>query len=139
MKARQVARRRWLPEWRKMTWFILAVNALMLVLIISAASSAHDTNVANCTTGTTSAFLTQEDCVNFSDAGTGLGVAFVVVLWVMTDMILGLIWLVTNRSKKRDCPACGSSVKRGVTVCPTCSFDFVRAFGAGRQAPTAPA
>lgn len=135
MQAKQLARRRWLPEWRKMTWLIVVLNILMLILIVSAASSAHNDNLANCA-NQTSEFFSQEDCQTFSDAGTGLGVAFVVFLWVLLDMILGLIWLVTGRSGKRDCPACGSAVNRGVTVCPTCSFDFVRAFGAP---PTAPA
>lgn len=33
----------------------------------------------------------------------------------------------TKRQRRRECPACGSFVKRGRTTCSTCSFDFAPA------------
>jgi len=32
--------------------------------------------------------------------------------------------IVSLRAGGRPCPQCGKNVKRGLVVCPTCSFDF---------------
>jgi hypothetical protein len=66
---------------------------------------------------------------------TGIGIGLVVFLWALVDVILGVIWLVTNKSK-RTCPACGRNVKKGLLVCTGCGFDFeaaARGYGAGLQ------
>jgi ribosomal protein L37AE/L43A len=50
----------------------------------------------------------------------------IMVLWVMVDIILLVIFLVTKK-KGRECPACGRKVKVGLTKCEKCGHDFVKA------------
>jgi ribosomal protein L37AE/L43A len=44
------------------------------------------------------------------------------------NTFLYVLYRVTG-TKKRECPACGSVVKKGITVCPKCGFDFIKAAG----------
>lgn len=74
---------------RKFSWFILAVQVLFIVWIIAGIASAGDNG---CTT---------KACNDASAVGTTLGVGIIVFLWVMVDVILGVIWLVTNNRKPR--------------------------------------
>jgi hypothetical protein len=69
--------------------------------------------------------------------GAGIGIMFILFLWAMVDVILGVTWLVTNKSK-RSCPACGQNVKKGLTVCPSCQFNFTAAAGGGFGGPMLP-
>lgn len=108
---------------RKMTWLILLFNLLMLVLVISGVASGSHTSKANC------GGLTTSDCTAASHVGTAIGVVILIVLWALGDVILGVLWLVTNR-RGRDCPVCGRPVKRGQVQCQKCGHDF-------RQAPVA--
>ena len=55
--------------------------------------------------------------------GAGIGVTFIFFFWVAFDVILGIIWLVTNKNV-RSCPACGTKAKVGVTKCTKCGHDF---------------
>lgn len=105
-----------LPDWRIFTYVILAVNVLFLVWIIAGASAA--THPGNC------AGLSAADCQTAANVGAGIGVTIIIVLWVLVDIILGVLYLVTNRGRKRDCPACGVGVKRGLTACRGCGYDF---------------
>lgn len=109
----------WRPHWRKMTWFIVIVNALFLVWIITGVAS-----VADECKGLSGDEL--EICEAGTAIGAGIGVTVILVLWVIVDLILGVLWLVT-RSTGRTCPACGSNVKKGATVCSKCGHDFARA------------
>ena len=72
-----------------------------------------------------------EICNSLYDLGSGLATGLVIFLWVAADVILGIVWLVTNRSGKRDCPSCGKSVKRGLTTCQNCNHDFASAASSG--------
>ncbi|WP_156077353.1 hypothetical protein [Saccharothrix sp. NRRL B-16314] len=110
------------PRFRVFTWIILAINALFLVWIIGGVSGRPD---AQCDS------LDQGTCQAASDVGTGLSVLVIIFLWVAADVILGVLWLITRR-KTRDCPACGRSVKRGMTVCRGCGYDFAQASQAMR-------
>lgn len=115
--------------WRPLTWVILIINVLFLVLVISAVSagtSADDEALAQCKEQA-SEFFTEEDCKNATEAGSAIGAGIAVtgllVFWVLIDIILGIIWLVTNRSK-RQCPQCGNDVKKGLLECKKCGYDF---------------
>jgi hypothetical protein len=49
------------------------------------------------------------------------------MFWLATmNVVLYVIYRVTG-TKKRECPACGQTVKKGLTVCPSCNFDFMKA------------
>lgn len=116
--------------WRPFTWVIVVINILFLVLAISAiaagGSEVDEETLRECREQATE-FFTEEDCLAANEAGqaVGAGIALtgIIVFWVLIDIILGIIWLVTNR-KKRECPVCGSDVKKGVTVCKKCGYDF---------------
>lgn len=119
------------PRFRVFTWIILAINVLFLIWIISGVAGRPD---ASCTA------LDQETCQAASDVGTGIGALVIVFLWVAADVILGILWLIT-RPKTRDCPTCGRSVKRGVTQCKSCGYNFAQASAqmmSPQQYPTNP-
>lgn len=78
-------------------WFFLAVQILFLIWIIAGASSGSGTP-ADCGT------LDVKTCNNASDAGTAIGVALIVVFWVIVDFLLALIYGIyrlTHRSSWR--------------------------------------
>jgi hypothetical protein len=109
-----------LPGWRKGTYIVLLFNLAMLAWIIGGtASAAKD---ANCGT--------DEACQAGTAVGTAIGVGLIIALWVAGDVILGIIWLVTNRKKTRECPQCGSDVKKGLIACPRCSYSWAAPVGA---------
>jgi hypothetical protein len=66
-------------------WFFLAVQALFVVWIIVGANSGGD-----CPAG-------QEGAC---EAGTAIGVAFVVALWVAVDIILGFTYLIYKLARR---------------------------------------
>lgn len=106
------------PHWRKMTWAVLAWNVLMLVWIIAgAASASHNPQCAHTAT------LGAHACQSATDVGASIGVGLLVGLWVVGDLILGVLWMVT---RGRSCPVCGRSVRRGLTECKACGHDFAR-------------
>jgi len=106
-----------LPGWRKGTYIILAFNLLMLIWVIGGAATATGTP-DDCGS------LSRKVCNDASDAGTAVGVGILIVFWALGDIILGVLWLITNRKKTRECPACGTDVKKGTFVCRKCNYDF---------------
>lgn len=118
-----------LPRWRKATWALVIWSAIILIWAIGGGSSAaHD-----CAKQATE--LDQSAC----QAGTGIGVALILTLGFFGFVLLSLVWLM-SRPKARPCPRCGSDVKKGVLVCPSCSFDFA-SLGqpvAAQSSPTQP-
>jgi hypothetical protein len=78
---------------RKFSWVILAINALFLIWIIAAVAGSD----ANC-----GPELSAQACQDATAIGTGLGVAVIIFLWAMVDVILGVVWLVT---RKKEVPA----------------------------------
>lgn len=116
------------PHWRKMTWVLIIWCVLILVWAIAGGAS------NNCSEETTK--LNQNAC----EAGTGIGVALILLIGFFGFVFLGLIWLMT-RPRGRTCPVCGEIVKKGLTTCPKCRHDFASAVGqpgAGAgQAPVA--
>lgn len=120
--------RRVIPHWRKMTWALLIWTGIMFAWMIGAGVSAGSSVAADCAadSSVTSGILTKQECIDASNAGTGIGIGLVFFLWFMGFVILGFIWFMT-RPKRRDCPVCGESVKKGRTVCSHCGYDFKQA------------
>lgn len=115
-----------MPRWRKMTWVLIIWSALILIWAIAGGSSASSDCQADATTQ-----LARDAC----DAGTGLGVALVLLIGFIGFVFFALIWFMT-RPKGRDCPVCGELVKKGSTKCKNCGHDFA---AAARGAQTEPA
>lgn len=80
--------------WRKLTWFILAVQALFIIWLIVGLNDASHQTAKQCA-GQQATRL----CHDASNAGSAIGAALVIGLWVAVDIILGLIWLITNRDR----------------------------------------
>ncbi|HVC76639.1 MAG TPA: hypothetical protein VND96_08995 [Candidatus Micrarchaeaceae archaeon] len=115
------ARRRFLPRWRKATWALAVFNLLALIWLVSGIAATSNecpglsgTDLSACQAGTA--------------IGAGIGVTFIVILWFIGFVVLGLVWLM-SKPKHRQCPRCGNEVKKGLTVCRSCSFDFAQATG----------
>jgi hypothetical protein len=104
-----------LPDWRIFTYIILAINAIFLIWIIAGTTSSNSTK--DCGS------LSAQACNDAQNVGKGIGATLIIILWVLVDIILLVLWLITNR-KKRDCPVCGHSVKKGQMVCKNCGHDF---------------
>lgn len=118
MTAKNGRRLGFLPDWRVFTYIILGINVLFVLWLVTGINSvAH---------GTCSG-LDAQMCSGAKAVGGTIGAGIIVVLWFLVDVILGVLFLVTNRGRKRDCPACGQGVKRGVRVCRSCRYDFAYA------------
>lgn len=100
-----------------MTWAVVIFNILMLLWIIIGVATTHPKNCNG---------LSQQLCNDATNTGKGIAVGIIIILWVIGDVILAVLWLVT---RGRSCPVCGRNVKRGLTVCRGCGHDF-RATGA---------
>jgi amino acid transporter len=107
-----------------MTWVLIIWSLLILVWAIGGGASNE------CAKETT--HLNQSAC----EAGTGIGVAIVLLIGFFGFMFFSLIWFMT-RPRGRDCPVCGEKVKKGRTSCPGCGHDFAAATRPGhvQQAP----
>lgn len=101
---------------RPLSWFIIFVNLLFLWSIFSGVGATAD----SCA-GLSGDSLTS--CEAGTALGTGLGIFMILVLWAVVDIILLVIFLVTNK-KQRTCPVCARRVKVGVTKCSGCGHDF---------------
>jgi lysylphosphatidylglycerol synthetase-like protein (DUF2156 family) len=115
-----------------MTWVIVIWTAIFAIWIIGGVSSGTAHNHAYCVAHHDQ-FLSVKDCETASNAGTAIGATLIFFLWFVGFIILSIVWFMTRR-KGRDCPVCGSEVKRGLTVCKKCGYDF-----ATQTRPTPPA
>jgi len=100
-------------RWRKMTWVLNIWNAIFLIWIIVGVNDRASKNCAP----------TDTLCKDASDAGTGIGVALIILLWFLGFVVLSIVWFMTRR-KGRLCPHCGEDVKKGRTTCQKCGYDF---------------
>jgi hypothetical protein len=57
-----------------------------------------------------------------------LGFIFLIFWLAIMNTFLYVLYRITG-GRKRDCPACGVGVKKGLTVCPSCKYDFMKAAG----------
>lgn len=78
---------------RPFTWVILAVQVVFVAWLVYGFAQAGKA-VNNCDAQTY-----VQACKDGAGLGTALGVGLVLFLWVMVDIILGVIWLVTKRDK----------------------------------------
>lgn len=60
-----------------------------------------------------------------SDTANGFGFMFLIFWLAIMNTFLYVLYRITG-GKKRECPACGVGVKKGLTVCPSCNFDFMK-------------
>ena len=87
---------------RPFGWVIIAINAYILISFFSG----YD--------------------VNGDDTANGLAIMFILFFLAILNTFLYVLYRVTG-TKKRSCPACGQTVKKVLTVCPSCNFDFMKA------------
>lgn len=71
---------------------IVGINLLFLWWAISTGSAVTDTCV-----GEVGEAL--EACETGTAVGTGIAIVFILVLWALTDVILGVLFLVTRRNR----------------------------------------
>ena len=60
------------------------------------------------------------------DTAVGIYTFMSLIVWAVVNVVLYVLYRVTG-GKKRECPACGQNVKKGLTVCSSCNFYFMRA------------
>lgn len=109
-------------RWRKMTWVLNIWNAVFLIWLIVGVSDRPSEDCAN-DPDVLSGVISQSACEDASDVGTGIGVVLILVLWFLGFIVLALAWLMT-RPRHRQCPVCGNDVKKGMTTCKSCGYDF---------------
>jgi len=59
------------------------------------------------------------------DTAVGLYIFMCLIVWAVLNVVLYVLYRVTG-GKKRECPACGENVKKGLTICPSCTYDFFK-------------
>jgi hypothetical protein len=59
------------------------------------------------------------------DAAVGIYVFMSLIVWAVINVVHYVLYRVTG-GKKRECPACGQTVKKGLTVCPSCTYDLFK-------------
>jgi hypothetical protein len=62
-----------------------------------------------------------------SKASLGFAFFFYLIFMTFVNLILYVIYRVTQGGKRRKCPACDTVVKKGLTLCGKCGFDFKKA------------
>ena len=87
---------------RPFGWVIIAINAYIII-----------------------SFFADYD-VNADDTANGIGIMVIIFFLAILNTFLYVLYRVTG-TKKRECPACGKNVAKGLTVCPPCNFDFMKA------------
>lgn len=79
---------KFLPGWRKATWALVIFNVLMLVWLVTGLNAVGETP---CDPN-----LTAELCDSATAIGAGIGVTFLVIIWFLGFVILGLVWLMSR-------------------------------------------
>ena len=85
-----------MPKWRKATWALATWNVLMILWLATAVGGVNPLSCA----GETGAALAV--CEAGVDIGLSLGSSFVLIVWMIGFIALGLVWLV---SRPRHLPA----------------------------------
>lgn len=102
---------------RPLSWIIIIVNILFVWWLVGGVGGAVNESCA----GLNGDDLTA--CQAGTAIGAGIGTIFIIFLWAAVDVILLVVFLVTNK-KGRNCPTCGRKVKVGLTECKKCGYNF---------------
>jgi ribosomal protein S27AE len=114
-----------MKSWRVLTWVILGVQVPFAIWMVAAMfSTSDDTNCSG---------EFADACKAGAAIGLGIGIAFVLSAWALTDIILGVIWMVTNTwivtdKKSNDtvpgkvCPDCAETILADAKVCKHCGY-----------------
>jgi ribosomal protein L40E len=114
-------------HWRKMTWTIWGWTILCAIWLATGIASVANSK-ASCSG------LSQSECSAARDVGAGIGVTFIIIIWLIVFLVLSIVWFMT-RPKGRVCPQCGENVPKGQTLCRKCGYDFAAHLRAGGAAP----
>jgi hypothetical protein len=106
-----------------MTWVLVAWCALILIWAIAGGAS---NSASQYCSEHPSAYLSVKACEEARNAGTGIGVALILFVGFIGFVFFSTIWLMT-KPKRRTCPACGTDVLTGMTLCDGCGHDFAAA------------
>lgn len=78
-----------MPRWRKATWALVIVNALMALWFF--------TGIGAVSGGPTDCgVLDRETCEAAYGVGAGIGATFVLFIWFLLFVVFGLIWLMSR-------------------------------------------
>lgn len=102
-------------RWRKATWALALFNVLMLIWVLSTAS----TGAPRCVQGSNACVVGQ------NTATAAIGVVLLLGIWFVGFVVLALIWIM-SRPNKRICPQCGHDVKKGRFECGRCRYSFAQ-------------
>ena len=108
---------RFIPHWRKATWTIVIWTALMAALAIAAANSGNQT-------------CARQTYASSCAAWTAIDVMLLLLSWFIGFIVASLIWLL-SRPPRRRCLVCGHGVKKVLTACQKCGYNFADAATAG--------
>lgn len=78
-----------MPHWRKATWALLIWNVLMLIWLVTGIGA-----VGNNCAGESGDALTA--CQAGTAIGAGIGVTFIIFIWFIGFIVLGLVWLMSR-------------------------------------------
>jgi hypothetical protein len=90
-------------------WVFLAIQALFIVWLAVGGSSTgggiHASVAAQCHTQAAGMGMTQAQCITFlggaAKTGTAIGAALIIVLWMISDVILGVSYGVYKLATRR--------------------------------------
>ena len=103
---------------RKTSWAIIIWTVLFAIWIVAGIAG------NDCGSQVGDGILSDQTAQDACAAGTGIGVALIFFLWFIGFVVLSIVWMLTKNRNKRDCPTCGNGVKRGLTQCGNCGYDF---------------
>jgi hypothetical protein len=89
-------------KWRVTTWLLIVWNVLMVAWLVSAASA----TTADCSSEPTRDL--RRACELGTDAGTGIAVVFILVVWFLGFVMLSLLWMMRRHARRDRNPRPGA-------------------------------